>query len=145
MKSIEKEVYIINKFHLVKHSLISIIRKKSHLPVTIIIYRSLIFHNTTAYLNKLTCTDYVDFAKRQHRIKQTSWCKTDSSYLYVTFKVFKEDDNKGFGLVENLTMGQYDFNPFIRLKNQLFIATENFDREENLSPVLIPRMSKDMD
>ena len=38
-----------------------------------------------------------------------------------------------------------DFNQFMCLKNQLVIATENFGREENLSPELIPTMSKDMD
>ena len=33
----------------------------------------------------------------------------------------------------------------MRLRNQLVKAAENFAREENLTPVLIPRMSKDMD
>ena len=42
-------------------------------------------------------------------------------------------------------MGDADFNQFMRLRNQLIIAAENFAREENLTPVLIPTMSKDMD
>ena len=42
-------------------------------------------------------------------------------------------------------MGEADFNQLMRLRNHLVIAAENFAREENLSPVLIPRMSKDMD
>ena len=33
----------------------------------------------------------------------------------------------------------------MRLGNQLFNAAKNFVREENLTPVLIPTMSKDMD
>ena len=33
----------------------------------------------------------------------------------------------------------------MRLRNQLVNATENFPREENLTPVLIPTMSRDMD
>ena len=33
----------------------------------------------------------------------------------------------------------------MRLKNQLIIAAENFATQENLSPVLIPTMSKDVD
>ena len=33
----------------------------------------------------------------------------------------------------------------MRMKNELVIAAENFGREENLSPVLIPVMSEDMD
>ena len=33
----------------------------------------------------------------------------------------------------------------MRLRNQLVTATENFAREENLSPVLVPTLSRDMD
>ena len=52
-------------------------------------------YNTTASLDKLFCTDYVDFGK----------CgpKNDSNYLDVKFKVFKKDDKKEFQLVQNLT------------------------------------------
>ena len=42
-------------------------------------------------------------------------------------------------------MGESDFNQFMRLRNQLVNAAENFAREENLTPVLIPTMSKVMD
>ena len=42
-------------------------------------------------------------------------------------------------------MGEADFNQFMRLKNQLVKAAENFAIEENLTPVLIPKMSKDKD
>ena len=42
-------------------------------------------------------------------------------------------------------MGEADFNQFMRLRNPLVNAAENFAREENLTPVQIPTMSKDMD
>ena len=42
-------------------------------------------------------------------------------------------------------MGEAKSHQFMRLRNQLVIAAENFDREEYLSQVLIPTMSKDMD
>ena len=42
-------------------------------------------------------------------------------------------------------MGEADFNQFMRLRNQLVNAAENFAREENLTTVLIPTMSRDMD
>ena len=42
-------------------------------------------------------------------------------------------------------MGETDFNQFIRLRNQLVNAAENFARKGILIPVLIPTMSKDMD
>ena len=41
-------------------------------------------------------------------------------------------------------MGEADFNQFMRLRNQLVNAAEDVDREENLSSVLIPTMSKDL-
>ena len=38
-----------------------------------------------------------------------------------------------------------DFNQFMRWRNQLVKAAENYGREENLTPALLPAMSKDMD
>ena len=102
-------------------------------------------YNTTASLDKLTCTDFVDFGKCQNRFGRFSWSKNNSNYLDVKLKVFKKDDNKEFRLVQNLTMGEADFNQFMRLRNQLVNSAENFATEENLTPVLIPTKSKDMD
>ena len=63
----------------------------------------------------------------------------------VKLKAFKKNDNKEFRLAQNLTMGEADFNQFMRLKNQLVNAAEIFAREKNLASVLTPTMSKDMD
>ena len=63
----------------------------------------------------------------------------------IKLEVFKKDDNKEFRLVENVTMGKAYFIQFMRLRNQLVIAAEKIAREDNLSPVLIPRMSEEMD
>ena len=41
-------------------------------------------------------------------------------------------------------MGETDFIQFMRLRNQLANAAENFAREESLTPVLIPTRSKNM-
>ena len=102
-------------------------------------------YNTTSSLEKLTCTNYVDFGKCQDRFGRFFWSKNDSNYLDVELKVFKKDDNKEFRLAQNLTMGEADFNQFMRLRNQLVNVAENFAREDSLTPVLIPTMSKDMD
>ena len=88
-------------------------------------------YNTTTSLEKLTCTDYVDFGKSQDRFGQFVCSKNDSNYLDVKLKVFKKDDNKEFRLVQILTMGEANFNEFVRLRNQLFNAAKNFAREEN--------------
>ena len=102
-------------------------------------------YNTTASLEKLTCTNYVDSGKCQDRLGQFSWSKNVSNYLDVKLKVFRKDDKKEFRLLQNLTMGEADFNQFMRLRNQLVNAAEDFAREENFTPVLIPTMSRDMD
>ena len=77
-------------------------------------------------------------------IRRFSWSKKDSNFLDVTLKIFKKGDNKEFRLVQNLTMGEADFKQFLRLRNQLVKAEKIFAREESLTQVLIPTMSKDM-
>ena len=63
----------------------------------------------------------------------------------VKLKVFRKDDKKEFRLLQSLTMGEADFKQFMRLRNQLVNAAENFAREEILTSVVIPTMSSDMD
>ena len=46
---------------------------------------------------------------------------------------------------KNFTTREAAFNQFLRLRNQLVKAAENCAREENLTPVLIATLSKDMD
>ena len=68
-------------------------------------------YNTTASLDKLTCTGYVDFGKCQDRFERLFWSKNDSNYLDIKLKVFRQDDKKEFRLVQNLTMGKGSFQP----------------------------------
>ena len=137
--------YIRNEMQLQNHSLTFFHKNKSLLSVTGILSRSPMAYNTTASLDKLTCTDYVDFGKCQDRFGRFSWSKNDLNYLDEKLKVFRKDDKKEFRLLQNLTKGEANFNQFMRLRNQLVNAAKNFAREENLTPVLISTMSKDMD
>ena len=58
--------------------------------------------------------------------------------LDIKLKVFKrEDKNTEFRLRQNLSMGEADFNQFIRQRNQLVVAADNFLRKQNFSPVQI--------
>ena len=102
-------------------------------------------YNTIASLDKLNCTDYVDFGKCQDRFGRFSWSRNDSNNLDVKLKVFRKDDQKEFRLAQNLTKGEADFNQFMRLRYQLVNAAENSAREKTLTPVLIPTMSIGMD
>ena len=139
----KKYGYMSSEMQLQNHSSTSFPKNKSLLSATSLLSHSPLGYNTTASFNKLTCTDYVDFGKCQDRFGQFFWSKNDSNYLEV--KVFKKNGKKDFQLVQNLTMQEADFNQFMRLRNQLVNAAKNFAREENLTPVLIPTMSKDMD
>ena len=102
-------------------------------------------YNTKATLDKLACTDYVDFGKCQDRFGRISWSKISFIYLDVKIKVFRKDENKDFRLAQNLTMGETDFNQFIRLRNQLVVAVRDFSKEESLTHVQLKLLGKDIE
>ena len=138
----EKNSYIINEMQLQSHFLIFFRENKSLLSATSILSRSPLAYNTTASFDNLTFTDYVDLGKCQDRFWQISWSKNSSNYLDKKFNLFKTGDNQE---VQNFTMGEANFNQFMRFRNQLVNAAKKIARDENLTPVLIPTMSKDMD
>ena len=102
-------------------------------------------YNTTASLDKLACTDYVDFGKCQDRFGRISCSKNSFDYLDVKLKVIKRDENKKLRLAQNLTMGEADFNQFIRLRNQLVVAVRDFSKEENLPLVQVRLLAKEIE
>ena len=63
----------------------------------------------------------------------------------MKLKMFKKVENKEFRLAQNLTMGVADFNQFNRLRNQLVVAVRDFSKKENLTPVQVKLLAKDMD
>ena len=140
----KRDAYISNEMQL-KIVLLLSFTKKSLLSATSILSPSPMAYNTTGSLDKLTCTDYVDFGKCQDIFGQFFRSKNDSNYLDVKLKVFRKKDKKEFQLVQILKIVEADFNQFMRLRNQLVNAAENFAKDENLTPMLIPTMSKDMD
>ena len=80
------------------------------------------------------------------RFGRISWSKNDSNYLDIELKVFKrEDKNAEIRLRQKFSMGEADFNQFIRQRNQLVVAADNFLREQILSSVLQSTLSKDME
>ena len=80
------------------------------------------------------------------RFGRFSGTKNDSNYLDIEPKLLKrEDKNAEFQLRQNLSMGEADFNQFIRQRYQLVVAAENFLRVQNLSTVLQSTLSKDME
>ena len=94
-------------------------------------------------MDKLACTDYVDFGKCEKRFGRFSWTKNESNYLDIKLKVFKrENKNAEFRLRQNLSMVEADLYQFIRQRKQLVVAADNFLREQKLSPVLQSTLSR---
>ena len=75
----KKDAYISSGMQLQNHSLTLIHKNKSLLSATSLLSQSPMAHNTTASLDKLTCTNYVDFGKSQDKFGQFSWSKNDPS------------------------------------------------------------------
>ena len=123
-----KDAYVIKEMQLQNHSSSFIHKKNDFLTSTSVLSRSPMAYNTTVSLDKLICTDCVDFGKCQNRFGRKPCSKNDSNYLDVKLKVFKKDDHKEFQVVQNLTMGEADCNQFMQLRNQLVNAAENFAR-----------------
>ena len=69
----KKDAYISKEMQLQNHSLTFIHQNKSLVSATSILSRSPMAYNTTASLDNLTCTDYVDFGQCQDRFGRTSW------------------------------------------------------------------------
>ena len=90
------------------HPLIFFHKNKSLPSATSIPSRSPMAYNTTASLDKLIFTDYVDFGKCQDRFGQFSSSKNGSNCLDVKLKIFRKDNKKEFRLAQNLTMGEAD-------------------------------------
>ena len=86
--------------------------------------QSLMAYNTTASLEKLFRTNYVDFGKSQERFGGLSWSKSDSIYLDVKLDVFKRDNGRDFRISQNLTVGETDSKQFMGRKNQLINAAK---------------------
>ena len=101
-------------------------------------------NNTTATLDKLACTNYWEFGKCQDRFGRISWSKKSLDDLDVTLKVFEKDENAEFHLAQKMTMGETEFNQFIRLRVRLFVTVRQFSKEENLPPLQVKLLAEDM-
>ena len=85
---VKKEAYISNNVQHQSHSITFLLKNKSLSTSSVLSRRSnLMAYNTTASRDKLTCTDYRDFRKRESRFRQFSWSKKDSNYLVVKLNV----------------------------------------------------------
>ena len=62
----------------------------------------------------------------------------------MQFKVFKKDIANEFKQYQCVSLGQYDFKQFLRLRNQLIVAADNFTKEENLPYINVVGLSRDI-
>ena len=80
----KKEAFISNTLQL--QNLLEFIFKNKSISATSILCRSSAADNTTASLDKLTCTEYADFGICQDSFGQFFWSKNCSNYLDVKFQ-----------------------------------------------------------
>ena len=128
----KRETFLRDNLQHQSYSLTFLLKNKSLLATTCVLsqWPNLLTYNSTAPLNKLPYTNYVDFGKCQDGFGQFACSTNDSRYLDVKLKVIKKVNNKDFRRVYNFTLGEADFRKFMRLRNQLVLAAEKFDGEK---------------
>ena len=143
----EEEANIRKNLRDQKQSSYFILKNKSVVPATSILSQqpSTMAYNTTASLDKVTCTDHVVFRKNRFRLGRIFWSKADSYYLVGRPKVVRKNDNRDFLLVRNQTIREADIHQFMRLKNNLVPATKTFGRDQNLSPLELTTIFNDLE
>ena len=88
----KKDACVINEIQFQNQSLTFIHKNKSLFSSTSILSCSPMAYNSTASLDKLTCTDYVNFGKSPDKFGRFSWTKKSSNYLDIKLKLFKRED-----------------------------------------------------
>ena len=89
----QKDACTSNKLRLQNHSLTFIHQKKSLFSRTGFLSRSPLVYDTTVSFEKLVCTNYVDFGKRQGNFGQFFRIQSYFQYLDVKLIVFNKEDN----------------------------------------------------
>ena len=70
--------------------------------------------NTTASINKLSCTNYVDSGKLNDRFGIFPGLKTTPTSIILEINVVKEIANEDYRLVENTTILQKSTKKYLR-------------------------------
>ena len=102
-------------------------------------------YNTTASLDKLIHTDFVDFSKNEIRFGQLFSSKKIPSTWIINLKCSKETTTEFFACCKISQWEKQISTKMVELMNQLVIAAENFSEGELLFSVLIPALSTHMD
>ena len=88
-------------------------------------------------LDKSLCTDFVDFCKFHQRRFGRFFVDQKRKELVHNANEFKRN--------HCVSLGQYNFKQFLRLRNQLIVEADNFSKEENLPYINDVGLSRDID
>ena len=140
----KKDAYIVNGLQLQNHSLTFIHKNRSPLSATSILSRSPCLQHYCLFgqANLYRLCDFWQMSRQTWTIFMVqNWfqllgCKTQKFQKIWQQRVHTR--SKSYN-------GRGRFQPVFLLRKQLVVAAENFAREENLSRLLIPLMSKVMD
>ena len=97
-----RKAYMRNKLQLQNHSSVFMYKNESLLSATNLLSRYPMAYNTASSMDKLTCTDILDFGNCEKRCGRFSWYRNDSNYLDVKLDVFKRNENRDLRLVQDL-------------------------------------------
>ena len=91
----------------------------------------------------------MDFGKNEDRFGRLSWSQkqkeNNTKYLETQLKLFRKIDLGDFRKHEKLNLGKSDFNQLQRLRNQIIVAAADFEKDENLQPIVTSLLTKDID
>ena len=98
-----------------------------------------------ATLDKSLCTDFVVLTSTKTDLDAFRGPKTKKNISRYNSKSFKKDIANEFKRYQCVSLEQYDFKQFLRLRNQLTVAADNFTKEDNLPYINIVGLSRDID
>ena len=109
--------------------------------------------NVTSSDQKLACTGFVDFGKRENkRFGRISWSKhaenrAKTALLDIKLEIFKIDQDGEFRMHQCLSISEKDFNDFMRMKDELLVATTEFATVQGLQlqPITIGPFAREME
>ena len=91
-------------------------------------------YNMTAALDKLICTNFVEFGKKEDRFVRFSWFQLeryDNKYLENQLKVLRRDDKAEVCKHQQINSTESDFKQLLELRNPIVVATADFSGEKS--------------
>ena len=98
-------------------------------------------------LNSLSCIHFVDFGKNEDcfgKISCSQKGNNDNKSLETQLKVFRKDNGGGqFRKHQQIYLGKSQLNQHQRFRNKIAVAVADFEKDENLQPLVTSPLLRD--